>query len=265
MTEGNIYEHLAQEDYLFGHNTPSLLLYTNAPVVVIGKHQNPWLETDPLKYPFARRQSGGGAVYHDKGNLNYSVILPKEYYDRDNILQIIQNALLSLDIETVPGPGHSILYKDKKISGTAFRQNSRTVLHHGTLLVNTDLRALKSALISPYSYNDTKSTKSNPSPVINLNEIIDRLSVADVIHAVLRAFEKHYNLSESHYDEKIKFKDEFLRNLKKHRSPEWLYSETLAYFQLLNSKSESIKTNKFYWNNKHLILEDAYEKAGISQ
>jgi len=265
ISKGDIYEHLALEDYLFTHNISSLLLYTNAPVVVIGKHQNPWIETDPMIYPIARRQSGGGSVYHDEGNLNYSVILPKDQYNREKIFQIIKNALKSINIETSISPNFSIFFKDKKVSGSAFRQNSRTVLHHGTLLVQTDLSVLKSALLSPYSYDDTRSTKSNPSPVINLNDIYHDLSVTDVIQSVIKAFEKHYNLSESHDYEKIKFYYEFRKNLNKHRNPEWLFGGTLSYYHSLMNKSKKFVLNNTLWNNKHIILEDAYEKAGISQ
>lgn len=265
MTEGNIYEHLALEDYLFEHAIPSLLLYINSPVVVIGKHQNPWIETDPMKYPFARRQSGGGSVYHDEGNLNYSVILPKEDYDRDKIFQIIQSALLSLSIETELTTGFSIFHKGKKVSGSAFRQNSRTVLHHGTLLVNTDLLTLKSALKSPYSYEDVRSTKSNASPVINLNEINSNVSVAHVIQSVIKGFSTQFHMTELSHDDTIIYRDKLLKYRNRHRSSEWLFGDTLPYFHFFYRKSMNNTSIDFLGKNKHIILEDAYEKAGISQ
>ena len=265
LNEGSIYAHLALEDYLFEHNISSLLLYRNSPAVVIGKHQNPWLETDPVKYLFARRRSGGGAVYHDEGNLNYTVILPKELYDRTQIFQIIQTALMALDIETELNQDYSIFYKDKKISGSAFRQNSRTVLHHGTLLVDTDLSALITALQSPYYFNDLKSTKSNPSNVTNLNEINSSLTVYDVTKEILQAFDINFNLTEAANDKTFDADEEIRRLEQKYRSPEWLYGETLTYFQFLSINKNRDKTNGQYFNNKTIILEDANEKAGISQ
>ncbi len=251
ISEGSIYEHLALEDYLFAHKISAFLIYISDPVVVIGKHQNPWLETDPLRYSFARRQSGGGAVYHDTGNLNYSIILPKEHYNRDVVFARIQDALSSVDIQTRLSPTFALFSTGKKISGSAFRQNSRMMLHHGTLLVHTDLDQMKKALSSPYTITDTKSTRSNPSDVLNLTELNPGLTTSEIINALKYAFKNHFTLADPDSFPFIINSEEIVKLIEFHKSAAWRFGDTLL-------RTKIIDTNPYH-------LEGIHEKAGLSQ
>ncbi len=251
ISEGSIYEHLALEDYLFAHKIPAFLIYISDPVVVIGKHQNPWLETDPHKYPFARRQSGGGSVYHDRGNVNYSFILPKDNYQREVIFSGVCNALEFLNIHTEISPAFALFTAGKKISGSAFRQNSRMVLHHGTLLVHTNLDQMKKSLSSPYTIMDTKSTRSNPSEVINLRELHPDLTTSGIIEALKNAFKNHYTLETPDSFSFIINSEELVKLIEFHKSAAWRFGDTV-------SRTKMIDINPYH-------LEGIHEKAGLSQ
>lgn len=123
----DIYTNLALEDWIYKNfdlsNHHVLLLWRNSPCVVVGRHQNPWLETDEEKMnkrgvDIARRNSGGGAVYHDAGNLNLSFFTPRERYKRRDNLKVITRALnREWDIDAEISPREDIVINgDKKVS-----------------------------------------------------------------------------------------------------------------------------------------------------
>ena len=102
----NIFQNLSIEEYLMDNfDPPILILWKNSPCVVLGKNQNPWIECN-LKLmkdeniTLARRISGGGAVYHDEGNLNYSLIHDNRTYERSKVYEMIISALCDLDVLT---------------------------------------------------------------------------------------------------------------------------------------------------------------------
>ena len=177
----DIHWNLAFEEWLFEHLEPEqslMLLYVNDPCVVIGRAQNPYLECDSdalegLNIKLARRQTGGGTVYHDRQNLNYSFMCPKNEYDITKNFKIIQQALECYDIELHTSPKHDLMVHCpttsilKKVSGSAFRLTKDKALHHGTLLVQSQLDQLTSILKTKRKIINAKGVKSNPSPVIN--------------------------------------------------------------------------------------------------
>lgn len=106
----DVYQNLALEDWIDAHvdlqQRSILLLWRNRPVVVIGRHQNPWTECNlsamrRLGIPLARRRSGGGTVYHDLGNLNMTFFASKKAYDRQRNLKVVTEALRRLRPELV--------------------------------------------------------------------------------------------------------------------------------------------------------------------
>ncbi|MDO5523390.1 MAG: lipoate--protein ligase family protein [Bacteroidia bacterium] len=170
---------LAAEQYLLSHNEPYLFLYVNVACVVIGYNQAVMNEVD-LNFciendiSINRRLSGGGAVYHDLGNLNYCFIFNKTNapLSADFLLPVV-HGLQQLEIPVeirkrkdlwLPG-GH-------KISGTASHVSKGRELHHGTLLYDTDLGKLLRAL-NPFSRNlVAKASPSVPSPVKNIRSYL---------------------------------------------------------------------------------------------
>ncbi|MCK5155018.1 MAG: lipoate--protein ligase [Spirochaetales bacterium] len=187
---------LAMEESLFRNMQPGsyiLLLYRNNPSVIIGRNQNPWLECS-LKLmkddhvPFYRRFSGGGTVYHDPGNINYSYMTPRKKFNRAAATGLLVQALKRLGIQAETSPRNDILAQDKKISGSAYRISGDKAYHHGTLLVDADLSKLESYLTPDKSVSKSRGTKSVPASVINLTTIDPTLTHEKIYNAVVSSF-----------------------------------------------------------------------------
>lgn len=172
-TSNDPYLNVALEDHLLNGHEDVLLVCVNRPCVVIGKHQNPWRECDLAAMEadgveLVRRVSGGGAVYHDAGNLNISMVLPRSTYRRDDVFQLWIDVLAELGVEGVEANGpSSLVYKARKISGQAFCYRRERVLHHGTLLLNTDLEKMDRYLRRSEGF-ETHAVESVPAAVANL-------------------------------------------------------------------------------------------------
>ena len=174
------YHNLAVEEYLFDKTQDNIfILWQNNKTVVIGKNQNINCELDfdfvnRNQIKVARRITGGGAVYHDLGNLNYSFISStgKEGIDFAYFTKPIIDALSALGVDARLTGRNDIEVEGKKISGNAqYSKNGRT-LHHGTLLFDTDLSVLSSALHVDEEKIKSKAIKSTRSRVTNLKSLI---------------------------------------------------------------------------------------------
>lgn len=177
----NIYQNLCLEDYFLRHSEEEFILfYINEPCVVMGNFQNPWLETNlPLltehEVCLARRQSGGGTVFHDEGNLNFCFFRNKNILteeDKNSHLKMIRDLLADKGIvtEKLPKSGMVFIKDDTKykFSGEAFKQTKERSFHHGTLLVQSDLKRLEDCLSPSLEKIKTKAVPSNPHLVGNL-------------------------------------------------------------------------------------------------
>jgi lipoate-protein ligase A len=164
---------LAAEDALLNRGEPCSFFWRATDSVVIGKNQNPWLEcnleamaTDGV--PLARRISGGGAVFHDLGNLNYAFIESRQDYCPDHTYNRVIKVLQELGVNAERMGKSSIGVEGQKISGNAFAYRRNHVLHHGTLLLGADLDKLHRYLAPPELDMDTHAVRSEPAPVMNL-------------------------------------------------------------------------------------------------
>ena len=163
--------------------TRQFFLCVNDPCVVIGKHQNPWLECD-LNWmaaegiPLRRRISGGGTVVHDAGNLNVGLILPRSDYCEADAFEVFLVALISLGIPARRRGRSAIIADGKKISGQAFCYRGSRVLHHGTLLLDSDLDRLQRALQPAGWEMETHAVASEPATVGNLNRSREEVEAA---------------------------------------------------------------------------------------
>lgn len=194
------WENLALEECLLrrvGPRDVGLFLWQNRHTVVIGRHQNPWKEcrVDALEREggrLARRLSGGGAVYHDVGNLNFTFFLNKALYDFGRQLHVIARAVRSLGIAAEVSGRNDLLSEGKKFSGNAYYRGKGADLHHGTLLVDVDLERLASYLqVSPGKL-EGKGVSSVRSRVVNLRERNPRVDVLRCRDALRQAFEEEY-------------------------------------------------------------------------
>lgn len=201
------YLNLAAEHFLLQHSHPDatvLFLYVNDPCVVLGRNQNPWVEANlglvrrglpgpdqKEKVHLVRRRSGGGAVFHDRGNVNYSVICPARVFDRDRHAAMVVRALGAL---RVPGAlavnaRHDIVVSHDnahathatnptpasvfKVSGSAYKLTRLRALHHGTcLLASPHLARIGPLLRGPAApYTRARGVESVRSPVRNVGGV----------------------------------------------------------------------------------------------
>ncbi len=177
LSNNNPYINLATEEYFLKNSDEEhFLLYINEPCIVVGKHQNllseinlPYVIKNKIK--LARRISGGGTVYQDFNNLNFSFIHNCPNLDKisfENFTTPVLIALRKMGLNVQFSDRHDILIHEKKISGNAMHVFRKRVLSHGTLLFNADLKNLSNALKnSPQKYLD-KSIKSVRSSVTNI-------------------------------------------------------------------------------------------------
>ena len=200
--EVNPHHNLALEKHLMDITKPGeclLYLWQNKNTVVIGKNQNPWLEcrTSLLKEEggvLARRLSGGGAVFHDLGNLNFTFIMCKEDYDLDKQVAVIQTACALAGISAEKSGRNDLLADGRKFSGNAFFQNRTHAYHHGTLMVDVDKDKLGRYLSPPKAKLEAKGVTSVRSRVVNLKELNPGLTLETMKKNMAAAFCKVYGM-----------------------------------------------------------------------
>ena len=182
------YWNLAAEEWFLdraAQQEPVLFLWRSRPAVIIGKNQNPWRECDVSwmranNVALARRISGGGAVYHDEGNLNYAFFMQREIYQPEDIYEMVIDALAQFGLQATRWNRTSLMVGDHKCSGNAFCLRRNAAMHHGTLLIDVELGRLSRSLKAPDWQIATKATASIPAPVRNLAEWNHSISVKRV-------------------------------------------------------------------------------------
>lgn len=207
----DVYTNLALEHWLYtnldfnGDNdnslsNPVVLIWTDEPCLVIGRHQNPWIETN-LGYlhknglKLARRHSGGGCVYHDENNINISIIGHRNTFERrqDNLKFIAQIFLDKYGVKCEVTKRHDILHLQTglKISGSAAKLGKNNCYHHFTVLVNSNIDNLYSSIrTKQQEFIISNSTQSFRSKVMNLCQIKPTLEVNQIITDLSNEYSK---------------------------------------------------------------------------
>lgn len=221
-----------------------LFLYINRPCIVFGRNQNPWLETnlsrlaaraaDGHPVQLVRRRSGGGTVFHDHGNVNFSVICPPADFDRNKHAEMVVRALRRLGRPTARvNVRHDIVIdnpvdtsKTFKISGSAYKLTRLRSLHHGTCLLNSpNLRDISGLLRSPAEpFIKARGVDSVRSPVANLD--LDQKSFEG---AVVDEFVRMYGDADVRgeiHDEGAWAVDKVRQGYNELQSRSWLYGQT---------------------------------------
>ncbi|RMZ85880.1 hypothetical protein DV737_g372, partial [Chaetothyriales sp. CBS 132003] len=230
-TSTNPYHNLAIEDYLLrtsAHASHILFLYTNRPCVVLGRNQNPWLECnlgsirqglrpaggqdegERIPIDVVRRRSGGGTVFHDDGNLNYSVIVPNDAaFKRAKHAQMVVEALGNISEYEfkaqfrVSERNDIVMLRHEqrdwlKISGSAFKLIRGRALHHGTLLYSSAyLNCISELLRSPgqgmIRARGVESVRSKVGNLLWMDDFQQRLSLRrSISRAIIRQFHAMY-------------------------------------------------------------------------
>jgi lipoate-protein ligase A len=231
----NPYHNIATEKYLLENvetGTCILYLWQNRHTVVIGRNQNAWSEcrTSLLAEEggfLARRLSGGGAVFHDMGNLNFTFLVPDEDYDVDRQLSVIMTACDQLGIPVEKSGRNDLLAAGQKFSGNAFYHAQGKAYHHGTLLVDADMNNLGRYLTPSKAKLEAKGVKSVRSRVTNLNSLCPGLTIEELKKQLVIAFGKVYGCEPQPL--KLEEPPQIREDAKMLGSWDWLYGKQMPF------------------------------------
>lgn len=187
---------LAVEGFLLENLAPyshALYLWQNDDTVVVGRNQNTYAEVNPdFKGYVTRRLSGGGAVYHDVGNLNFTFVSERREYSVEDNNKIILSALRKLGFNAELSGRNDVTVEGKKISGQAFCLRANACYHHGTILINSDVERMRSALSPSKLKLQSKGVASVAARVGNLKDWDPDVNVDKVKVALAEAFKEFY-------------------------------------------------------------------------
>lgn len=195
--EALVFETLGPDEAVF-------YLWQNQNTVVIGRHQNAWKECrvqllEAEGGRLARRSSGGGAVFHDLGNLNFTFLLPRPQYDVRRQLGVIQAAVARFGIRAEFTGRNDLVIAGSgaKFSGNAFRFSEGVGMHHGTILVDVDMAKLARYLAPGQDKLKAKGIESVRARVCNLRELCPALDIPPLVDALKDAFAAEYGPAEA--------------------------------------------------------------------
>ena len=227
---------LAFEEYVYQNfcGDDVFLLWKNAPCVVVGRYQNICgeVQVSALRragIPVLRRISGGGTVYHDPGNLNYSLMLPQQDMDYERCLRPVIDALNAIGVPAKRNRSCDIAIGGQKISGSAQWASHGRLLHHGTLLFDSDLRALDA--ITTRHKSDSFNSKGTASAICTVTNIRDHLASfmdmdafsAALLDQMLPPGSARLRLTPEQEAQVRQLRDE------KYRSWEWIWGKNPAF------------------------------------
>lgn len=256
------YLNRAVETYLTDNqpnDVVTMYLWKNERTVVIGINQNPYSECNVQQLigdggHLMRRKTGGGAVYHDLGNLNFSFIADKKNYDVRRQQSVIQEALHTFGLEAEISGRNDLTCQGRKFSGNAFYNGTRNNLHHGTILIKTDAEMMQRYLIVKQAKLLKNGVKSVASRVVNLSEIAD-ITAENIVNPLVEAFAKTYQSTPTlvGFDEIAALPE-----------VQEIYNQIKSY-QYIFGKWDNFKTSRqrqFDWGNVDIDL-DINESEGI--
>lgn len=249
------YENIATEEYLTFHTEPGeciLFLWQNAHTVVIGRNQNCWKECRVTELEadggfLARRLSGGGAVYHDLGNLNFTFCLKKEDADVAKQMQVIIEAAASFGLAAANSGRNDAVVDGRKFSGNAFYDSHGCYYHHGTLLIGVDGAAMSRFLNPSKAKLASKGVESVRARVVNLSELSPAITVDAMKLAMQQAFAKVYALPATPLAAERLDWDTIHKLAEKFSSWEWKYGQKIPFTDRIS--------RCFAWGEAELALK----------
>ena len=253
---------LALEEFLFWQ-TPAeqtrYFFYINSRSIISGKHQNPWRECDLKELnsqdiPFCRRFTGGGTVYHDPGNLNFSIINPLDNHSPEENLDLIIEGLKKLGINADKNDKNDLLIGKRKFSGSAFAIKKQKAIHHGTLLIDTDLATMQEVLKPSVSRISGGGTLSRPADVINLSRIDVNLTTIKAQKAIIGYLQERFaDVSETMIDAGLVAEPKYKEIVEKYHSWSWNFGQTPKFNVTFDLENESNTNNPVISVDKGII------------
>ncbi len=253
-TATNPHFNLAWEEYIFKHvicDEDILLLWRNEPSVIVGRNQTIFGEVNvdfcnENHIPIIRRISGGGTVYHDLGNLNFSV-MTSHYKDvlsnYPYFTKPIIDFLKELGVDATFSGKSDIVISNQKISGNAQIYHQKRMLHHGTILFSSDLEKLNQVLKKPSKDIETMAVPSNRSHVTTVRSQLKYPLSFDEFREKLHHFwlKDHLNIHNTITLTEDDFKKIESIRLNKYQSWTWNYGEAPAFEIIKNNEQFSIR------------------------
>jgi lipoate-protein ligase A len=228
------YHNLAREAFMLENAPPHcgiFYLWQNRKTVVIGRNQNAWKECRVVELEnsggfLARRLSGGGAVFHDGGNLCFTFILPKEDYDVVRQTAVLLDALKKLKFDAVMKGRNDLEIDGKKFSGHAYYQGKKNALHHGTFLVNANLSLAQQYLSPSQEKIVSKGVSSVKSRIVNLCSFNRLLTIEQLSKALIESTENAYGVKFESLEDVFFDKTDIAERETCFAAPEWKYGHS---------------------------------------
>lgn len=259
---GDGWLNLARDGYFLENNKKGdviLYFYVNKNAVIIGRNQNAWKECsianmDADGVQLVRRHSGGGAVFHDNGNLNFSFITDEKHYDLNRQMRVILNAVSKLGLKAEMSGRNDITVDGKKFSGNAFSLAKGNRSHHGTILVNADLTKLSNYLCVSKEKMRSKGIDSVRARVCNICELSSGLTVEAMRRLVIESFIEEYGAASEYV-----FDGTALAEVEERRerlaSWEWRFGKT-PQFDFETDKRFSFGDTQIYFNLRDGVIRE---------
>lgn len=277
-TSNDPYFNIALEEYLFlnqKYKDNLIFIWINNPSVFIGKNQNPYQEInmemlESQKIPLLRRISGGGTVYHDLGNINFSFIEKNISLQEINFLKhtvFLQNLLKSFGLNPTITTRKDLFIDNKKISGSAQCIKSTNSLYHSTLLFNSDLSNLKNLLLNK-NIIQSKATLSKPNKVCNISDYLN-INLYDFLDKC-----KTYLINNTNYNLPIKLNQEDLNHVKnisdeKYKSNSFVYEKTpifkLNKIVLIDNVAYRLELIVKHWRIQSVSLSNNFNSYSLDK
>ena len=266
-TQFNPYLNIAVENYLLSlppDGGVTLYLWQNQRTVVIGQNQNPYAECNVEQLEkdggyLMRRRTGGGAVFHDLGNINFSFIVPNDLYDQTRQFAVLQRAVAAYGLETEVSGRNDVLVverdpsrtdggkRGRKFSGNAFSKGRYQRLHHGTILIRTDMEVLQRYLKVKPAKLQKHGVASVQSRVVNLSELNPDITAENIKPLMIEAFEQEYGAPLKTVDFDILTQQPQVQELyRQFASPEWKYGNWQRF--------EAQRSAQFEWGGIEVSL-----------
>ena len=251
-----------------------LYLWANDKTVFIGKNQNAYKECNISSLVsdggyLARRFTGGGAVYHDGGNLNFTFITCRKDYDIPNQFAVILNAMRALGFNAEVNGRNDITIDGKKFSGNAFYKSRTVCLHHGTILINSAFESIAKYLNASKVKLEAKGVESVKSRVCNLCEY-KRVSAEEVVGAMQEALFNKFPNAKRQFLKEEDLPEDILQELtRKFADKSYILGDDIHYSVEFEYRFKwGVADIRLQFNGdiieKAKIYSDALDTAGIA-